>query len=81
MTFCESTQETLEVSNYEDHAGEGMVQSPPRDQIKEESMRQPDMGTNEDDDDKIIISGDDVQQPASKPEDASTSDGVVTKIR
>ena len=71
----------MEVSNYSDQAGEGMVQSPPRDQIKEESMRQPDMGTNEDDDEKISISGDDVRQPVGPPEDASTGDGVVTNIR
>ena len=80
MTCCESTQEKLEAT-YQGHVGEGMVQSTPRDEIKEESMHQPDKGKNEDEDDKIIISGDDVQQPAGPTKDASTSDVVVTKIR
>ena len=80
MTCCESTQEKLE-ETYQGNVGEGMVQSTPRDQIKEESMRQPDKGTNEDEDDKIISSGDDIQQLAGPPKDASTSDVVVTKIR
>ncbi|GMN66233.1 hypothetical protein TIFTF001_035301 [Ficus carica] len=62
------------------NVGEGMVQSDPLDEIKEESMPHPEKGKKEDKDDKII-SGQDVVQPASPDKEASTSDVVPKKKR
>ncbi|GMN34951.1 hypothetical protein TIFTF001_044963, partial [Ficus carica] len=77
MTCCESTQEKLEAT-LQGNAREGMVQSDPLDEIKEESMPHPEKGKKEDKDDKII-SGQDVVQPASPDKEASTSDVVLKK--
>ena len=57
-----------------------MVQSDPLDEMKEESMPHPEKGKNEDKDDKIIISGEDVVQLEGPAKEASTSDVVVTSI-
>ena len=76
MTCCESTQEKLEATLQ----GEGMVQSDPLDEIKEESMSHPEKGKKEAKDDKIISSGQDVVRPASPAKEANTSDVVVTNI-
>ena len=57
-----------------------MVQSDPLDEMKEESMPHPEKGKNEDKDDKISISGEDVVQLEGPPTEASTSDVVVTSI-
>ena len=60
--------------------GEGLVQSDPLDEMKEESMPHPEKGKNEDKDDKIIISGEDVVQIEDPAKEAGTSHVVLTSI-
>ena len=67
--------------------GDGLVQSDPLDEPKEESMPHPSEGKNEDKDDKISISGEDAVQiegPAreagTSAKEAGTSDMVLTSI-
>ena len=57
-----------------------MVQSDPLDEMKEESMPQPEKGKIEDQDDKIIISGEDVVHLEGPPKQASSSDVVVMSV-
>ena len=60
--------------------GDGLVQSDPLDEPKEESMPHPEKGKNEDKDDKISISGEDVVQIEGPAREAGTSDVVLTSI-
>ena len=60
--------------------GEGLVQSDPLDELKEESMPHPEKGKNEDKDDKISISGEDVVQSEGPANEAGTSDVVLPSI-
>ena len=60
--------------------GEGLVQSDPLDELKEESMPHPEKGKNEDKDDKISIGGEDVVQSEGPANEAGTSDVVLPSI-
>ncbi|GMN60739.1 hypothetical protein TIFTF001_029838 [Ficus carica] len=77
----ESIKEKLE-ETLEGNVGEGMVQSDPFDEIKEESMPHLEKEKKrEDKDDKNIISGHDVVQPEGPAKEDSTSDVVPKKKR
>ena len=58
----------------------GVVQSDPRDEMNQESMPHPQKGKIEAQDDKNIISGEDVVQIEAPEKEASTSDVVLTSI-
>ena len=60
--------------------GEWLVQSHTLDEMKEESMPHLKTGKNEDKDDKIIISGEDVVQNEDAAKEAGTSHVVLTSI-
>ena len=60
--------------------GEWLVQSDPLDELKEESMPHPEKGKIEDQDDKSVLSGEDVVQIEAPTKEASTSDVVLTSI-
>ena len=78
-TCSHATQEELEATLPE-NVGEEMLQADPVDKINNDSMPVPEEEENKEQDDKILITGQDVGQPASPAKEASTSDVVVTTI-
>ena len=78
-TCSHATQEELKAT-LPGNVGEGMLQADPVNEINDDSMPVPEEEKNKEQDDKILITGQDVGQPASRSKEASTSDVVVTTI-
>ena len=62
------------------NVGEGMLPAAHVDESKADSTPVQEEGTNKEQEDKDLITGQDVGQPASRSKEASTSNVVVTTI-
>ena len=78
-TCSHATQEELEAPLL-GNVGKGMLQADPVDEIKDNSMPVQEEEENKEQEDQILITGQDIGQPASRSKEASTSDVVVTTI-